>query len=128
MRNFTLAFIVVCACAAAAFAQHGRLPPSTMPQPSPSPSPRPGEGDGDGTVEGGNRPCCAEAEAAHAHTAMRAHITFRMIVSTRRRFMAEYCIGLAARRKPRARAGSRRGMDTIRYGVAFQHTPKPPRP
>jgi hypothetical protein len=47
---------------------------------------------------------------------------FREIISTRRRFMAEYCIGLAARRKPGGRAGSRTGMDTIRYGVAFQHT------
>jgi hypothetical protein len=43
MRNFICALIIVCACAAASFAQHGRLPPSTMPQPSPSPSPRPGD-------------------------------------------------------------------------------------
>jgi hypothetical protein len=43
MRNFICALIIVCACAAASFAQHGRLPPSTTPQPSPSPSPRPGD-------------------------------------------------------------------------------------
>jgi hypothetical protein len=39
MRNFMCALVAVCACAAAAFAQHGRLPPSTMPTPKPTPTP-----------------------------------------------------------------------------------------
>jgi hypothetical protein len=38
MRNFMCAVIAVCACAAAASAQHGRLPPSTTPPPTAKPA------------------------------------------------------------------------------------------
>ncbi|MFN2481742.1 MAG: hypothetical protein ABR554_09770, partial [Pyrinomonadaceae bacterium] len=39
MRNITLAIVAVCSCAAAASAQHGRLPPSTTPpQPARTPA------------------------------------------------------------------------------------------
>lgn len=37
MRNFASAVAAVCLCSAAAFAQHGRLPPSVTPTPTPKP-------------------------------------------------------------------------------------------
>ena len=40
---------------------------------------------------GGKRPCCADAAAAHAQTAMRAHVKFRMNGLASRLVMARYC-------------------------------------
>jgi hypothetical protein len=38
IRNFTLALVAACACAATASAQHGRLPPSSVPPPTAKPA------------------------------------------------------------------------------------------